>query len=247
MKTFSQIVNNKIFEYYGKIEEANVVNWFTDFLKKTSDFITIWQKKGNSKYTVDQSKGTIQANNSEVKLNILQLKKIWNGAKFYKKCYPQTNNWITHEQTQLKPEIIDKNDWDNVSLKMYVYTPEVNYNGENYPCAIGIYPQKKIEVIEGYLHIDSFETSELIMNKEIRNNIFEIFIDDLRKSKGTSYNGITLIPKNPSLYNKYKYKGKSFEEIEIEDTIEEKTDKEKEDEKIVDKKVDTIKILQLTF
>lgn len=246
MKTFSQIVNQNIFECDNMVNEANILAWFTSFLKKTSNFIDIWQKKGGTKYKIDLSKGSIQANNKDIKTSLSNLQKQLKNNKTYRKCYPKTLRYAGADAQALRPEIIDKKDWENVTVKMYVYTPEVNYNGENYPCAIAIIPQKKTEVVEGYINFQSFETSELIMNKEIRNQIFEIFVNDIKK-KNPSAKGISIIPKNPSNYSIYKYQGKAFESVEIENEIEEKEEKEKEDEKVVDKTVDTISLLQLTF
>lgn len=247
MQNFSNIVNRQISESLEpiNINEANIFQWLSDFFKKTSRFIDTWIKKGNKKYKIDLSKGTIQSNSKEAKSNISELKKSWKNNKIYKQCYPQTNNFIQHEQEQVRPESVTKNDWDNVVTKIYVYTPNVNYDGENYPTAIAIYPQKKIELLEGFFNIQSFETSNLIQNKDINPTLFEMFVDDIKKSKGGS--GITIVPKNPSQYTKLSYHGKTFEQTEIEDEDEKaKKNKEKDDNEI-DKNIKKIIILKLEF
>ena len=230
MQKFSDIVNRQIVEQLEPVNEVNILNWLMNFLKKTSDFISVWLKKGNKKYKIDLTKGSLQSNKKESKMNIMQLNKEWKSNEIYKKCYPKTTRFITSDYKMLKPDSIGKNDWENIILKLYVYTPKVNYNGENYPCSVAIYPQKKLELIKNYLNIDSFETSELITNEEAMKNIlFETFIDDLRASKGTSYVGITLIPKDPSIYKKFKYHGKGFIEDEIEDKEEDINEANDED------------------
>lgn len=244
MKTFSGIYNKNFFTSFGQINEDNAVDWFSKFLTKTSNFLDIWIKKGNSKYKIDLSKGKIQSNNTNIQLDANQLKRIWSTSKLYKKCYPKTSNFINHNLANQRPDTIDKNDWENIIVKMYVYTPEINYDGENYPSGVGIYPQKKIELIKDYFTIQSFETSTLIANKEIQNKIFEFFIDELIKNVGTSFKGIVLYTPNPSSYNVYQYHGHKFETIEIKDDSKEDKDKPKEE---VDKNKKSIQVLKMDF
>ncbi|MCH5167427.1 MAG: hypothetical protein J1F35_05980 [Erysipelotrichales bacterium] len=249
MRTFGQIVNNKIFEYFGRITEANVVEWFTNFINKTSNFLDVWMKKGGTKYKVDTSKGVIQSNKNDIKLDINELKKIWSPAKLYKKCYPATSNFINNILGTFRPETIDKSDWEKVVVQMYVYTPEINYSGENYPCGVAIYPQKRLDLIEGYFNIQSFETSTMIENKEIINKIFEAFVTDLKKSVASSAKGLTIYTKTPGKYSIYQFQGKRFETTEIKnDPDEEQKDKDKSDEEVdKDKNKKTITVLKMDF
>lgn len=229
---------------YQEINEANAVSWFKDFLKKTSNFIDIWQKKGGTKYKVDLAKGTIQANSKDLKLTSTEFKAALHDAKIYQKCYPKTNVFIGGEQQTKRPEGVDKGEWDNISVKMYVYTPKINYNGENYPVAMAIIPQKKLELLEGYMTLESFEISSMIANKDIRTKVFEIFIDDLRKTN-TSANGIVVSTDKPANFQIYHYKGKGFEPVEVESEKNQKDDKQ--DEKIVDKNQLTVTLYKLDF
>ena len=248
MKTFGQIVNNKIFEFFGKINEENAVDWFTNFIQKTSNFLDIWIKKGGHKYKIDTSNGTIQSNTSDIKLDINELKRIWSTAKLYKKCYPLTSNYINNVLMSFRPETIDKGDWEKVVVQMYVYTPEINYSGENYPCGVGIYPQKRLDLIEGYFNIQSFETSTMIENKEIKNKIFETFVTDLKKGPASSAKGLTIYTKSPAKYSAYQFQGKKFETTEIKnDADEESKDKDKAKEEIKDNDKKTITVLKLDF
>lgn len=254
MKSFSEIVNTQILNNeqdtgdLKEINEVNILKWFGNFLDRTSSFLEIWLKKGGKKYRIDETKGKIQATKKEIKVNINQLRKTWSNDKIYKKCYPKTTNFIANQQANIRPDDIDKKDWDNLAIKMIVYTPEINYAGENYPCAVGIYPQKKIELLDGYFHIESFEASTMIQNKEIINRIFEIFVDEIRKSKGSSYNGLTVVSMSPANYSRYTYHGKHFETAEIENKENEEKKKEEDDpDNLVDDDISTTTILKLDF
>lgn len=242
MKTFSQIVNENIIKCPIRLNEANVVSWFKDFIDKTSNFIEVWKKKGGQKYKVDLGKGTIQAS-KDIKLNIIEAAKTVKESKIYSRCYPKTIKFLGSQHDSVRPNAIDKNDWDKITIQLYVYTPEVNYDGENYPVAFAIIPQKKIELLENYFTIESFEMSTMIKNPEIRNTVFESFIDKIKKS----FKGIVVVTQTPGDYSLFKYHGKGFEQEDINDptSAEDKSNKEKDDKEVTSET--TLSILKLEF
>lgn len=204
MKTLSS-------RHISKVFEVNAKNWFNDYIEKTVKFLDVWTQKGNDSIDVDQSKGSIQSNKEKVQLTFNDLSRTFTKYKIYKTIYPQTDKYIKQYQN-LRPDNIDKEDWENILIQMSVYTPKPNYEGENYPVSFGIIPAQKIELIEGFFHVHSFESSELIKNSgEVDKVSFEAFIDNIRQK----FKGITITAPVPTIYKKYVYKGKRFESTDI--------------------------------
>lgn len=199
----------------SRIFEVNSKDWLQDFIAKSSQFVEIWKKKGNTKFKIDINKGKIQNSKKNIPVNFRLLSQIFAKNKMYAAAYPLTTKYIKGEYRSIQPEKIDNTDWDNVNIEIYVYTPNINYNGEHYPVAVVLRPVKKLEVIEDFLHIHSFESSSFIANESIVNSIFEEFVDSVKGS----FKGITISAKVPTAYTKYTYHGHRFEDCDVENVL----------------------------
>lgn len=199
MKSISQLRINKIFEVNGP-------HWLSDFLNKTSKFMEVWMKKGNHKIKVDE-KG-ITGTKEEIVMKLQQMNGEFNKNATFKKVFPRTGKYLAGEYKQIQPDGIDGTAWETGDMKLYVYTPEINYEGENYPVACGIVGAKKLQVENDFLHVHCFEMSRIVENLNAVNFLFESFVDTIKKS----YTGITISAKNPSIYGKFQYHGNKFED-----------------------------------
>lgn len=225
MKKLSQYIKeNKLFEeetnkylinvnsinenlYEENIDEG-LIDWFKKFFSKTSNFLSKWIKRGGKKIDANVNKGNLKVPQS-IKTDIEKLKKDFKSDSIYGKLFPETLTYIgNHDQLMPDPNTVtsvDKTKWNNeINQNILYFKPNNNFEGEYYPIAVMLF-SPKIVIEKGYLHIFSFEMSN-IANGITEKDCFKYLLEN---NNITKYNGITYSIKNGktnSTINKLSYK-----------------------------------------
>lgn len=201
-------INNYISDQLNE----GLIDWVKNYFAKSANFFKTWIEKGGSSVDVD-SKGNLQESQKPIDTTFNDFKKIF--PKEYDGLYPGTTKYVNNEQKKIKPDSVDQNKWENITLKFFMYTPKHPYDGEHYPVALILQGHKKLELIEGYKHIHYFEYSTKPTFNGLNNNqVFELYIDDLKK-KFPNAKGVTMT-NNPLIkIKRFSYKGKKFETSDI--------------------------------